>query len=115
MTETFPLRALRIPEGWTIEYNSFDDIPLDHPEAWSLVFKASLFMAKHYRRNVLVDLGWLPDEDPSGAYVLRAFENDFTGKELFRLDTRSDIAAVDALESLLLRITAGDIPQWPTE
>ena len=69
-TYDFPLRPLRVPEGWRVNYNDFCEVPFDHPQAWRYAFKDSLLMLAHERRGVLVDLhahhgrarvGWVPN------------------------------------------------------
>ena len=64
-TFDFPLRPLRITEGWRLGYNDFCDVPFDHPEAWRYAFKDSLLMLAHERRGMLVDpFGELFDRRP---------------------------------------------------
>lgn len=98
------LHALRVPAGWLVEYNEFYAMPFDHPMAWSVVCKDSLLMLKHMRRGVLVDLSWLPAEDPTGRYVLRVFKSDHCGEELHAFETRDRVAVIAEIERLLEEI-----------
>jgi hypothetical protein len=111
MNRDFPLRALRIPAGWRIDYNDFTETPLDHPEAWTLALKSSLLMLTHERRGMLVDLGWYPDGEAHGRYRLRAFEGDHTGTERSAFETRNPAVVITELERLLDSINRGDVPQ----
>ena len=101
LNEAHPLHALRIPAGWLIEYNQFYAMPSDHPMAWSVVCKDSLLMLKHMRREVLVDLSWMPAEDPKGAYLLRVFKSDHWGEELHAFESRDRVAVITEIERLL--------------
>jgi hypothetical protein len=107
----FPLRPLRIPEGWSVSYNDFCDVPLDHPQAWSFAFKASLLMMRHARRGLMVDVGWYPDEDPAGGYRLVVLEGDHLGVERHRFETRDPQALIVALERLLDLINRGRLAE----
>lgn len=96
-----PLHALRIPAGWLVKYHQFYAMPFDHPMAWSIVCKDSLLMLQHMRRGVLVDLGWLPPEDPTGRYLLRVFKGDHCGEELHSFESRDRAAVITEIERLL--------------
>ncbi len=109
-TFDFPLRPLRITEGWRLGYNDFCDVPFDHPEAWRYAFKDSLLMLAHERRGMLVDLGWYPDGDASGGYLLRVFEGDHTGVERHVFETRDPSVVIAELERLLDAINRGKFP-----
>lgn len=109
-TYDFPLRRLRIPEGWRVNYNDFCEVPFDHPQAWRYAFKDSLLMLVHERRGVLVDLGWHPDQDAAGGYWLRVFEGDHTGIERHAFKTRDTEAVIAELERLLDLINRGRFP-----
>jgi len=72
------LARLRIPSGWNIGFNTLAE-PLegsDFPELWDL--KEDILQFQNHQRRVIVDLGWLPDFDPSGSYrlVTVALESD---------------------------------------
>jgi len=109
-TYDFPLRPLRIPEGWRLDYNDFCDVPFDHPEAWRYAFKDSLLMLTHERRGMLVDLGWHPDQDETGGYLLRVFEGDHAGVERHVFGTRDPATVTIELERLLDVINRGRFP-----
>lgn len=116
MTDDYQLIALRIPAGWLVEYNQFCEMPCDHPMAWSVVCKDSLLLLKHARRDVLADLSWTPAEDPDGAYWLRIFEGDHSGREIYSFQSRGRSAVIAEIECSLDAIGAfrfaalGDAP-----
>ena len=102
----YPRHALRIPPGWLVKYNEFYEVPADHPEAWSFACRGSLVMLSHPMRGVLVDLGWVPDEDPTGGYLLRVFEGDHLGRELQAFETRERATVIAKMERVLNDITS---------
>ncbi len=110
MMPDFPLRALRIPAGWRVDYNDFTETPLSHPEAWTLALKSSLIMLTHERRGMLVDVGWYPDGEAHGSYRLRVFEGDHAGVERYAFETRDPSAVVIELERLLDGVNRGVLP-----
>lgn len=111
MKRDYPLRAMRIPAGWRIDYNDFTETPLDHPEAWTLALKSSLLMLTHKRRGMMVDLGWYPDGEAHGGYWLRVFEGDHAGIERYSFETRDPATVIVELERVLDSINRGDVPQ----
>jgi hypothetical protein len=103
-----PLQALRISEGWMVSYNSFCEVNVDHPDAWTLL-KESLLQLKHERRNRLLDLGWYPEGEPDGRFVMRLYEGDFTGTLLQKHETKDRAEIVGGIERLLEEVTRGDL------
>ena len=103
-----PLQALRICEGWTVAYNSFCEVDIDHPDAWTLL-KESLLLLKHERRNRLLDLGWYPEGEPEGRFVMRLYEGDFTGTLLQQHETKDRAEIVEIIERVLYAVTRGDL------
>ncbi|PQA88283.1 hypothetical protein [Hyphococcus luteus] len=101
-----PLQPLRIPEGWTVAYNTFCKVDIDHPDAWTLL-KESLLQLKHQRRNRLLDLGWYPEGEPDGRFVTQLYEGDFTGTLLRKHETKDRAEIVDVIERVLEEVTRG--------
>ena len=89
------LQPLRIPAGWTVAYNEFTSSNA-HDD-----LKEDLLQLRHEIKNLLVDLGWYPEGDQNGSYLLLLFEGDFEGTCLaeFRSVNREEI--VEVLERLL--------------
>jgi hypothetical protein len=97
-----PLQPLRIPSNWQVTYNEFREIdPADAKAAAYL--REDLFQAFNRLTKILIDVGWYPDGDPEGGYVLSAHRDDFHGEELLRREARTRGAIVEAIEDALLQ------------
>ena len=105
MFDEAPLCALRVPEGWCIAYNDLREYPADHPDAWTLVWKSDLLMARHDRRNRLLDLGWYPDGEADGCYLIEVFEGDCAGRVLHVFETMDRAEAIAEIERLFASIS----------
>lgn len=67
--EYFELQPLRIPSGWTIQYNNFSEYDLEKDgEKYRFELVEDLLQLKNH--NLLIDLGWYPSMDVTGEYVL---------------------------------------------
>lgn len=67
--EYFELQPLRIPSGWTVQYNNFSEYDLEqHGEKYRFELVEDLLQLKNH--NLLVDLGWYPSMDSAGEYIL---------------------------------------------
>ena len=97
---THKLQPLRIPIGWSVEYNDFHAIDQDDPEAWHW-WKDTLLQLKHARRDRLLDLSWHPPDDGEGSYRVLLFAGDFTGTELEQFKSRDRLEVVAAIERML--------------
>jgi hypothetical protein len=114
-------QPLRIPAGWTVSYNSFYEVDpgsdtyiegLPNGNAWGLSSQDLLQISNsHY--DVLVDLGWVPDEDPNGSFVVQVIRETDWSSPLAEFESKSRIATVQRLESLLCDVSAGKYPQPP--
>jgi hypothetical protein len=94
------LQPLRIPIGWTVEYNDFHAIDRDDPDAWHW-WKENLLQLKHARRDRLLDLGWYPPDEANGAYRVVLYAGDFSSTELEAFESRDRLEVVGAIERLL--------------
>lgn len=103
-----PLQALRITPGWTVQYNKFWEVDADHPDAWTLLAE-SLLQLRHQRYNRLLDLGWYPEGEPDGRFLMRLYEGDFTGRLLRKEESQSRAEIVSVIERLLHSVTRGDL------
>lgn len=114
-TEWQPLQPLRIPAGWTVEYNYglYEiDPPGEEVPAAELryVFKEDMLILAHRRLNRVIDLGWYPEGDmESGVYHLRVYEGDYSGTLLHQFSGVDRLQLVAEIESLLWRITLGQL------
>lgn len=67
--EYFELQPLRIPFGWTVQYNNFSEYDLEKDgEKYRFELVEDLLQLKNH--NLLIDLGWYPSMDVTGEYVL---------------------------------------------
>jgi hypothetical protein len=55
---------------------------------------------------VLVDLGFYPDGDPTGHFVIQAYLGDFRGPRLLRTEATTRLEAVAVLEAALWKYHA---------
>jgi hypothetical protein len=79
-----PLQSLKIPTGWTVTWNQFYDIEpnsniyldgLPDGDVWEL-FLQDLLQLKHFNKNIILDLGWTPEANPEGSYLLQVIADE---------------------------------------
>jgi hypothetical protein len=112
------LVPLRIPSRWAVDFNNL--VELEAPEALSdadreaylsqdLLSLRSTAPEGAHTSGLVVDVGWRPDGDPAGQYLLHVVGPgwDETGIELA---TRSLAVIRDAIELCLHRLNGGDPP-----
>lgn len=82
--EDIQLQPLRISTGWNVIWNQFFDIypnskikveGLPNDDVLEL-FTQDLLQLKNEKRNLLLDLGWIPEANPDGAYELTLIHNE---------------------------------------
>ena len=108
LADDVPLQPLRISEGWTVEYNRFCEVDIEHPDAWTLLSE-SLLQLTHQRRNRLLDLGWYPEGAPDGNFRLCIYAGDFTGQLLFASNSQSRVEITATIESMLDKVNRGEL------
>jgi hypothetical protein len=103
-----PLQPLRISSSWQLTYNDFREV--DIGESTAAYFREDLLQARCESTDVLLDLGWYPDGDPGGHFVVHVLRGDFHGELLARIDaaTRDEVVAV--LEEAFRRYGPGCAP-----
>ena len=72
----------------------------DDPD-WTLLSQ-DLMQLKQQRTDLLVDIGWYPDDDPSGTFVLVVIVGENWEQPVLRLTTRKLGELVEKLEAILL-------------
>ena len=88
-------------------FNKFEDIDPEtlpsEDEAWLFAFNEDiLYMRKQTEKQELaLDLGWYPDGDPDGQFVLQAILNGDWNKPLLKFCSRSKDEIVQTLEKWL--------------
>jgi hypothetical protein len=77
------LQPLQIPSGWNVVVNHFVNIEpgqhiyvngLPDGDVWEL-FVQDMLLIRHNHHGVDLDLGWMPEADPSGKYELTLIRN----------------------------------------
>ena len=105
------LQPLRIPSGWTVNYNEFKEIEPEFEtfDDRSGEFKEDILQLVHPRAGVIVDLGWYPQHQRRGRFTLLAVrinDDDQAGewdRPLERMRTRSKQKVVRTIESWLVK------------
>jgi hypothetical protein len=72
------LQPLRIPAGWEIVFNKFLEVDIEDcfvdSENWLDFTEDITYLRRKNRRyNIGIDLGWYPNTDPQGHFMLRLF------------------------------------------
>lgn len=68
----YDLVPLKLHGGWEITYNSFTDYDIALYGTDDICeLREDLLQLQHSSADIMIDLGWYPDFDPSGHYVLR--------------------------------------------
>lgn len=73
------LQQISVPADWQVVYHQFYDIHPDHPVSvancpngdMSELFKSTLWVARHEASGLMIDVGWAPEADLSGEFVVR--------------------------------------------
>jgi hypothetical protein len=97
------LQPLRIPAHWKVTYNEFREADPGDDEAAMAYLCEDLLQVTCGETNVLVDLGWYPDGDPKGCYIVQAYRGDFHGEQLMHVEAADRPAAVRTLEDTFRR------------
>lgn len=111
------LQPLIIPTGWTVVWNQFYDVEpgadlliegLPDGEVWEL-FLQNLLQLKYPHRNLILDLGWIPEANPHGNYQLELIKNEEWEYPIVTFKSINKKKIVDKINSLLLEVTSGKI------
>ncbi|HKK74749.1 MAG TPA: hypothetical protein VJ953_06745 [Saprospiraceae bacterium] len=111
------LQALRIPPGWTIDWNTFYEV--DPEEGKEAFFEgSSLLQMSNAQLKKIIDLEWRPESDLNGCYQLRVInfienynprthqydrDTDWEAPHL-TFSTRSRLKLVQKLEELFISL-----------
>ncbi|MCY7918128.1 MULTISPECIES: hypothetical protein [Bacillus] len=70
---------LKIPAGWTVDYITLKDTEPKtleaNDDAWLFDFNQDLLQISHKTKNLLLDVGWYPEGDPTGSYGIELIKN----------------------------------------
>ncbi|MCI8401664.1 MAG: hypothetical protein HFI38_06160 [Lachnospiraceae bacterium] len=111
------LQPLRIPGGWTIDFNKFENAEpqelAEQDKRWLFAFTEDILLmhkTSSRKRNGIIeqqklqlDLGWYPDGEPDGAFLLQAILNDNWETPLLIFHSKSKDAVVKMLEQWLFQ------------
>lgn len=109
------LQPLRIPPNWTMKLNKLSDIDPQSlaPEdrTWLFAFNEDIISMESVitrRQNkqieeqkLIIDLGWYPDGEPEGSFLLQAVLNEDWVDPLMKFSSRSKDEIVKTLEKWL--------------
>lgn len=104
------LQPLKIPGGWTVDFNKFENIEpeelSEQDEKWLYSFNEDiLYMYSDVKQTenqrLSIDLGWYPDGEPNGHFKLQAILNEKWEKPLLEFSSRSKDEIVKTLEKWL--------------
>lgn len=111
------LQPLRIPTGWTVDWNQFYDVEpgaellikgLPNADVWQF-FLQDLLQLKHFNYNLILDLSWIPEADPNGNYQLVLITNQDWENPLATFHSRSKDEIVKKINALLLEGVSGKL------
>jgi hypothetical protein len=101
------LVPLRVPAGWLVEYNTFVESGPHHSQDL-LQMRSCRVVDGAWQVDpdgYLVDLGWYPDADPTGAYRLVVVRPDFRGDTVIEVSHREQSVIRQAIEACIAGIT----------
>lgn len=102
------LQPLRIPSGWGIEYNHFsENNPSDYPnpenDVWFFEFVEDILLIRRKTKDIIldIDLGWYPEGNPNGNFVLYAIKNNNWDCPLKEFVSRDRLEVLNKIEEWL--------------
>ncbi|MBQ3584914.1 MAG: hypothetical protein IJA27_09395 [Lachnospiraceae bacterium] len=104
------LQGLRIPPGWEMVINKFLEIDVEQcspdSDIWLDLTQDIMYMKRTSKRkdkNIAIDLGWYPDNDPEGSFHLVVIKDDNWEEPVEEFDSRSKDEIVSRIEELLMK------------
>lgn len=109
------LQPLRIPSGWTVEFN--DGLYEIDPSAEAIpqykhicFFKEDMLLLTHNHYKRSLDVGWFPEGNlESGEYGLTLFESENYDHRIHEFRTRDRQALVSEINRLLIEVSDGNL------
>ncbi|MFF2016566.1 hypothetical protein [Paenibacillus sp. NPDC058177] len=106
------LHPLRIPSSWEVSYNSLveldpKDLESNEKEKW-FNYSEDLLQLKHVKYNILLDVGWYPEADPSGSFGLELVKNTDWSNPLLSFSTANKYELIEQIELILWQVGEGD-------
>lgn len=118
----YKLVSLRIPRGWTVNFNEFyevspeDFINNDYENRWE--FKQGIYQAVQPDRRRILDLGWYPEFSCDGEYSLMLVEQFDEGQDvevdpwmnpILRIDSRDIKVIIEQIEIVMKEVSEGKL------
>lgn len=100
------LQALRIPAGWEVVLNKFQEIDIEDcsMDDWIDFTEDITYLRRKGRKYTIgIDLGWCPDTDPQGAFHVKVILDENWVKPVMEYVTRERKEVVKIIEDLLVR------------
>lgn len=98
------LQPLRIPSSWIVSFNAFTELDpktlLLEDTRW-LCFTQDLLQIKHSRYNIIIDLGWTPDTEPEGNYIIKVIKDHDWDNPIADFTSDNKESTVGYIEKLL--------------
>lgn len=117
------LMPLRLPSGWAVVFNNFVEFAGDEPpteqdnesyRAQDLLSLESIMMdGEHWRTDssgLVIDVGWYPDSDPSGAYRVCLVRETWADVPI-RFEHRDCYVIKEAIELITGSLAVGKSPE----
>jgi hypothetical protein len=74
MTSGADLQPLRIVHGWSIVWNTLSELDPTPENVLAFLFtSSSLLTAIHHQKGLLVDVAWMPPDDPDGRFLVEVY------------------------------------------
>lgn len=97
------LQPLRIPTGWKVQWNMFDEADpvffTEEDSDYRHSFVEDLLQLQ--KDKYTVDLGWYPEGKVEGEYLLVLIKNENWSEPLFNFSSRDKDRIIQEIERLL--------------
>ena len=103
------LQPLRVPPLWRVEYNKFFQVDPEVIFGRGDELTSTLFVAKNTAHNLSIDVGWYPDSDPDGRYIVTLYQGGNFYDTIGEFESRSRLEVVAAVEQWLMEISTRPI------
>jgi hypothetical protein len=102
------LQPLRIPVGWSVEYNDFREI--DPSTGHEDDFREDLLQLAHAQSKCVLDVGWYPEGNlKRGRFVLYLVRNHDWDKPLYRFSSRDRGKIAKKIDRILFEHSRGTL------
>ncbi len=103
--KSIDLQPLRITGGWDIIQNKFLNLEpseiVDEDDRLWFHFTEDILQLRHKSRNIVIDMGWYPDIEPTGNYRIVAIKDEDWETPLDRFESRSKEEITAKIEQLI--------------